>query len=34
MRLLDAGFEKVCWLKENGGCEARTEAGGEVEGGF
>jgi len=34
MRLLDAGFEKVGWLKENGRCKAGTKAGSEVEGGF
>lgn len=34
MGLLDTGFEKVSWLEKDGGCEAGTEAGGEVEGGF
>jgi hypothetical protein len=29
--LLDTGFEKIGWLEENGGGEARAEACGEVE---
>lgn len=34
MGLLDAGFEEICWLEEDGRGEAGAETGSEVECGF